>query len=107
MGSPSRLAHRLRWKALAPRSQDCETVDMKNITVSVDDETYRKARVRAAELDTSVSAVVQRFLAQFAEADAEFERRRKLQQDTLASIREFRATPRMTRDASHDRAALR
>ena len=39
---------------------------MKNITVSVDDETYRQARIRAAELGTSVSAVVRRFLADFA-----------------------------------------
>jgi len=31
---------------------------MKNITVTLDDETYRKARIRAAELDTSVSTVV-------------------------------------------------
>ena len=31
---------------------------MKNITVSVDEGTYRRARIRAAELDTSVSALV-------------------------------------------------
>ena len=31
---------------------------MKNITVSVDDQTHRLARIRAAELDTSVSALV-------------------------------------------------
>ena len=82
-------------------------MDMKNITVSVDDETYRKARVRAAELETSVSAVVARFLAEFAEADADFERRKKLQRKTLASIRAFRATPRLTRDEVHERDALR
>ena len=35
---------------------------MKNITVSVDDETHRMARIRAAELDTSVSALVREFL---------------------------------------------
>ena len=29
---------------------------MKNITVSVDEETHRLARIRATELDTSVSA---------------------------------------------------
>jgi hypothetical protein len=33
---------------------------MKNIAVSVDDETYRRARVKAAEMDTSVSALVRR-----------------------------------------------
>ena len=31
---------------------------MKNITVSVDEETHRLARIRAAELGTSVSALV-------------------------------------------------
>jgi hypothetical protein len=36
---------------------------MRNITVTVSDETYRLARVWAAERDTSVSAVVQ-FLLQ-------------------------------------------
>ena len=35
---------------------------MRNITVSVDDDTYRRSRVRAAELDTSVSALVRTYL---------------------------------------------
>ena len=35
---------------------------MKNITVSVDDETHRLARIRAAELETSVSALVRNYL---------------------------------------------
>jgi plasmid stability protein len=39
---------------------------MKNITVSIDDETHRAARIRAAELGTSVSALVKGYLAQIA-----------------------------------------
>lgn len=35
---------------------------MRNITVSVDDETYRQARIVAAQRDTSVSALVREFL---------------------------------------------
>lgn len=35
---------------------------MRNITVSVDNETHRRARIRAAELDTSVSALVRTYL---------------------------------------------
>ena len=35
---------------------------MKNITVSIDEGTYRLARIRAAELDTSVSALVRGYL---------------------------------------------
>ena len=39
---------------------------MRNITVSVDDDTYRRSRVRAAELDTSVSALVRTYLRSLA-----------------------------------------
>ena len=46
---------------------------MKNITVSVDDDTYRRARVRAAEQDTSVSALVREFLQQVAAGESEAE----------------------------------
>ena len=35
---------------------------MKNITVSIDEHTHRQARIRAAELGTSVSALVRNFL---------------------------------------------
>jgi len=35
---------------------------MKNITLKIDDETYRKARVRAANEGTSVSMLVRNFL---------------------------------------------
>jgi hypothetical protein len=39
---------------------------MKNITVTVDEETYLKARVRAAEQGTSVSRIVKESLVSFA-----------------------------------------
>jgi plasmid stability protein len=80
---------------------------MKNITVSVDDELYRRARMRAAELDTSVSAVVRRFLTEFASGETEFERRKRLQDETLASISAFRASDRLTRNEVHRRDAVR
>ena len=35
---------------------------MKNITVSIDEHTHRQARIRAAELGTSVSALVRDYL---------------------------------------------
>ena len=35
---------------------------MKNVTISLDDETHRQARVRAAELGTSLSALVKDYL---------------------------------------------
>ncbi len=39
---------------------------MKNITIAVDDETHRAARIRAAELGTSVSALVKSYLQDLA-----------------------------------------
>ena len=35
---------------------------MKNVTIAIDDETYRAARIRAAELGTSLSALVKEYL---------------------------------------------
>jgi antitoxin component of RelBE/YafQ-DinJ toxin-antitoxin module len=42
---------------------------MKNITVSVDDETYLRARKKAAEQGTSISALVRAFLAHLTAAE--------------------------------------
>ncbi len=84
-----------------------ETVLMKNITVSIDDDLYRKARVRAAELDTSVSAVVRGFLTEFAGEETDYDRRKRLEQATLRSIERFSASDRLSRTELHDRDALR
>lgn len=35
---------------------------MKNITLALDEETYRKARIAAAQRDTSVSSLVKQYL---------------------------------------------
>ena len=87
---------------------------MKNITVSVDEETYRRARVKAAEAGTSVSALVRKFLVtlnQASDAETEFDRLRRLQEETLVHIRQrrggLRAADNLTRDALHDRDAIR
>ena len=80
---------------------------MKNITVTIDDDLHRRARVRAAELGTSVSAIVRRFLTEFAGGETDFERRKKLQTQTLAAIRAFRAGERLARDEIHRRDAVR
>ena len=42
---------------------------MKNVTIAIDDETHRRARVRAAELGTSLSALVKGYLNGLALAD--------------------------------------
>jgi plasmid stability protein len=80
---------------------------MKNITVTVDDDIYRRARVRAAEMDTSVSAQVKQFLEQFAQKETEFERLLKQEQKVRAEITGFSASERLSRDDVHDRAKMR
>jgi plasmid stability protein len=76
---------------------------MKNITVTLDDETYRKARMRAAELDTSVSAIVRKYLTEFAEGESRFERLKKQEEAVRARIEKFTAEDRLSRDELHDR----
>ena len=80
---------------------------VKNITVVLDEELHRRARIRAAELDTSLSAVVREFLVRFAGEETEFDRLKRLQDETIESIEGFRASDRLTRDEAHDRRALR
>ena len=50
---------------------------MPNITVTVSEQAYKRARVRAAELSTSVSAVVARALEEFAAAGTDAEARKR------------------------------
>ena len=80
---------------------------MKNITVSLPDDVYRRARIKAAERDTSVSALVREFLSRLGEEESDFERRRRLQTEVLASVKNFRAGDRVTREEAHERNALR
>jgi len=80
---------------------------MKNITVSVPDDVHRRARIKAAERDTSVSALVREFLIGLGEEESEFERRRRLQAEVIATIKKFRAGDRVSRDEAHERDAIR
>lgn len=80
---------------------------MKNLTVSLPDDVYRRARIKAAERDTSVSALVRDLLIELAQDESDFERRRRLQNEVIASIRGFRAADRLSREEIHDRAAVR
>ena len=80
---------------------------MKNITVSVNEDTYHRARIRAAELHTSVSAVVREFLITFSGEETDYERRKQLERSTIESIRRFDASDRLPRDRVHERDALR
>ena len=96
---------------------------MKNITISVDDETYRLSRVKAAEAGTSVSALVRGYLGALvgirAEGtagsvepqDDEFERRRRLMNDVIEEITAngggLHMADNLPREALYDPDALR
>lgn len=77
---------------------------MKNITVTVPDDVYRAARIRAAEQSSSVSALVGGFLRSLSERDAEFARLEAQQRAVQRRIGGFRAGDRLGRDELHERA---
>ena len=91
---------------------------MRNITVSVDDETYRQARIRAAEMDTSVSALVREYLRDLNNAGPEAEnqetasqrRMRKLMNvidDISRNNPNFKMSDNVPREELYDRPAPR
>ena len=76
---------------------------MKNITVAVDDEVYRRARIAAAERSTSVSALVRDYLrALTTDADAREDATVALFA-ALDQAEELRAGDRLTRETAHER----
>ena len=77
---------------------------MRNITVAVDDETYKRARVAAAERDTSVSALVKAYLEQLASHETEIERLKRQEREIRSQIAAFNAADRLSRDDLHNRS---
>jgi cyclopropane fatty-acyl-phospholipid synthase-like methyltransferase len=75
-----------------------------NITVTVSEEVYRNARIRAAEQGSSVSALVARYLTTLGDADERFDRLLSLQAEVLAEIGAFEAGDRLGRAELHERA---
>jgi plasmid stability protein len=76
---------------------------MKNITVAVDDEVYRAARIAAAERSTSVSALVREYLQTLAApADVQARAAANLFQ-AMDRASGLRAADRLSRDAAHER----
>jgi plasmid stability protein len=80
---------------------------VKNLTISLPDAVYRRARIKAAERDSSVSALVREFLMRLGEGESDFDKRKRLQAEVLASVGRFRAGRRLSREQVHDRDALR
>jgi plasmid stability protein len=75
-----------------------------NVTVSLPEDVYRRARIRAAEQNVSLSALVRRILLDVGSAETDFERRKRLQDEVLASVSRFSAAKRLSRDKVHARA---
>ena len=78
---------------------------MKNITVSLDDDTYRRARMVAAQRDTSVSALVKRFLVDLASGESETEQLKRQERELRERITDFDASDRLSRDDVHRRGS--
>lgn len=76
---------------------------MKNITVSVDDETYRQARAKAAERDTSLSALVRRFLVELVSDESAERGLERRERELRAQIGNFSASDRLPREDAHKR----
>jgi hypothetical protein len=76
---------------------------LKNITVTVDNETYRRARMKAAERDTSVSALVALFLTELASGESDTERLKREERALRERIGSFRAADRLPREDVHRR----
>ena len=76
---------------------------MKTITVSVDDETYRRACVRAAERGSSLAALIRQFLDELAREDGDRVQLKREEAALRASIRSFRASDRISRDEIRER----
>ena len=81
----------------------CYCVNMKNITVSVDEDVYRRAQIKAAERDTSVSALVKEFLVELASEEPSSLKLEREERELRARIRTFTASNRLSRDEAHRR----
>ena len=78
---------------------------MKNITLSVDDETYRLARIKAAEREQSVSAMVRDLIRGLAAkpVDDLAEKNARLLA-AFAASKNFSVSDRLTREEIYDRS---
>ncbi len=83
---------------------------MKNITVTVGDEIYHKARVRAAERKSTISALVKDFLTKIVEEESSFERMKREEDELRQDLRQngvvFSAEDRCSREDLHERHAI-
>jgi plasmid stability protein len=78
---------------------------MKNLTLSLDDETYRQARIAAAERGTSVSALVRDYLQAFTRTAGGAPDPAAALFAALDQAGTFSAADRLSRDVAHARSS--
>ena len=102
VGKPHADPGPLRERRLEVAYQEyyCET--MRNLTISLDDETYRRARTIAAQRDTSVSELVKAFLVELTSGEGKTEREERALRERIA---DFDASDRLSGDDVHRRGA--
>jgi plasmid stability protein len=81
---------------------------MKNVTISLDDASHRRARIRAAERGQSLSALVRDLLVGEVAGGPDDGSDERNIRETLAALRErvpkdFKAGDRLSRDEIYDR----
>jgi len=76
---------------------------MKKITVTLDEEIYRRVRIRAAERNSSVSALVKGFLVELASEEPGAPGLEREESELRARIRSFSAGNRLSRDDVYGR----
>ena len=79
---------------------------MANLTISVDEEVLKRARIRALEENSSVNAILAQYLQEYAQTD-QLRRRRQAALTALLALADqcqaSRAGKRWTRDDLHER----
>jgi plasmid stability protein len=78
-----------------------------NITLSLDEEALRQARVAAARRGLSLSALLREQLTRLGEQDEHYEAAHKAAVDWMERGASLGVGDRRSRDALHDRDALR
>ena len=76
---------------------------MRNITVALDDETYRRAAIAAAECESSIADLLRAYVEQLASPAAERESLNRRERELRGHITEFTASNRLSRDELHER----
>jgi hypothetical protein len=76
---------------------------MANLTITVDDETLRRARIRALEQETSVNSLLRDYLEAFAAAGATWNQATDAILSLSKRAHSGRGNRRWTRDELHER----